>query len=59
MHGVGERTLLAGERIVFDLTIDASGVRAGNICRLIETATGAIAAADPETARCACWDAAV
>jgi hypothetical protein len=25
----------------------------------VETATGTIAAADPEAARCACWDAAV
>ena len=37
MNGAGERTLPAGERIVFDLTIDASGVRADNICRVVET----------------------
>jgi hypothetical protein len=29
---------------------------ADNICHIIETATGA-RAADPDAARCACWDA--
>lgn len=58
IHGTGERTLLAGERIVFDLTFDAAGVWAGNICRVVELTTGGLAAADPEAARCACWDAA-
>jgi hypothetical protein len=37
MNGAGERTLPAGERIVFDLTIDASGVRAHNLCRVVGT----------------------
>ncbi|WP_406490507.1 cold-shock protein [Streptomyces sp. NBC_01604] len=58
VHGAGERTLRAGERIVFDLTFDAAGVRADNICRVVELPAGGMAAADPEAARCACWDAA-
>jgi hypothetical protein len=37
MNGAGERTLPAGERIDFALTIDASGVRADSICRVVET----------------------
>jgi CspA family cold shock protein len=58
IQGAGERSLLAGERVVFDLTIDAAGVWANNICRVRESTTGGIVAADPGTARCACWDAA-
>ncbi|MEU3855627.1 cold shock domain-containing protein [Streptomyces sp. NPDC029554] len=31
VHGDAERQLIAGRRVSFDLTLDASGVRADNI----------------------------
>lgn len=34
VHGRVDRTLLAGERVFFDITEDSSGIRADNICRV-------------------------
>ncbi|MET9972057.1 hypothetical protein ABZZ80_40750 [Streptomyces sp. NPDC006356] len=50
--------MVVGERVAFDLTFDAAGIWANNICRVRESGAASVAA-DPEAARCACWDAAV
>ncbi|MGW1917255.1 cold-shock protein [Streptomyces sp. NPDC002076] len=34
VQGPGEGALVAGEPVEFDLTMDAAGIRADNICRL-------------------------
>ncbi|MFE9454933.1 cold-shock protein [Streptomyces sp. NPDC006739] len=40
VRGPGDGTLLVGEMVEFDLTVDAAGVRADNICRRRDGAGG-------------------